>query len=222
MKKLIAIAALALLHFNAFTQNMELNGSGKIITKSFDLKDFDKLELRDLNGKIDLQIGKPFFISADIDDNIIDLLEVKNEGGKLSLSFKGNKNNKRYIEKTNIKIKICMPAITEIDHNGNSELLVTGINGGNLKLSNRDNGNSTLKGFIDFLEITKKGNGNINAYELTTKIAEINAKGNGELYINVNERLQAIASGNGNVTNKGKAGFGGNSSASGNASLIKK
>jgi carbon monoxide dehydrogenase subunit G len=222
MKKLITIATVALFNFNAFSQNMELNGSGKTTAKSFDLKDFDKLELKDLNGKIEVQNGKPFSISAEIDDNIIDLIEVKNEAGKLSLSFKGNKNNKLYIEKTNIKIKICMPVITEIDHNGNSELLVTGINGGNLKLSNLDNGNSTFKGNIDFLEITKKGNGDINANELITKMAEINAKGNGEVYINVNDKLQAIVSGNGNVTNIGKAGFGSDSSASGNASLIKK
>jgi Putative auto-transporter adhesin, head GIN domain len=222
MKKLIAIAAITLFNLNAFTQNMELNGSGKVITKSVDLKDFDKLELKDLNGKIEVQVGKPFSITVSIDDNLMDLLEIKNENGLLRMNFKSNKNNRRYIEKTNIKIQINMPVLTEINHNGNSDLLVTGINGGDLKLSNLDNGNSKLKGNINFLEIAKKGNGNINAYELITKIAEINTKGNGELFINVNERLEVIASGNGNVTNKGKAGFGGNSSASGNASLIKK
>ena len=62
----------------------QVRGSGKIISRTYDYKNFDKVSLTDLSGKIEIEIGKPFSIRADIDDNLLDLLEVEaNDPGHL-------------------------------------------------------------------------------------------------------------------------------------------
>ena len=76
-------------------QKGPLNGSGKIISKTFDNKDFDKIELKDFDGKVEIEVGKPFSISIDIDDNLEKLLSVKENNGKLKIEFEGNENNKK-------------------------------------------------------------------------------------------------------------------------------
>ena len=40
--------------------NAQLKGSGKIITKNYDYKNFSQLSLQDLDGKIEVETGKKF------------------------------------------------------------------------------------------------------------------------------------------------------------------
>lgn len=85
----------------------QLKGSGKTITKSYDYQNFDKVFFNDLDGKIEVEVGKPYSISITIDDNLLNLLTVsENSKNKtLAVSLKGNNNNKLYIEDTKIKSK---------------------------------------------------------------------------------------------------------------------
>lgn len=123
MTKLIFVIALTLTSIFA---NAQLKGSGKTVTKSYEFKNFDKLSLQDLDGKIEVEIGKEFSISITIDDNLLPLLsfEETSSENELKIFFKNNTNNNKYIEDTNVKIKITMPKILEIKHSGNSSLIV--------------------------------------------------------------------------------------------------
>ncbi|MDI5886897.1 hypothetical protein [Flavobacterium yafengii] len=57
MTKLIIAIVLTLTSTFA---NAQLKGSGKISTKNYDYKNFDKVYFEDLDGKIEVQIGKSF------------------------------------------------------------------------------------------------------------------------------------------------------------------
>ena len=67
MTKLIIAIVLTLTSTFA---NAQLKGSGKAITKTYDYKNFDKLSFQDLDGKIEVEVGKEFSISVTIDDNL--------------------------------------------------------------------------------------------------------------------------------------------------------
>lgn len=56
MAKLIIAIVLTLTSTFA---NAQLKGSGKISTKNYDYKNFDKVNFEDLDGKIEVEIGKP-------------------------------------------------------------------------------------------------------------------------------------------------------------------
>ena len=219
MKTIITTIAFLVVTATSFAQ---LKGSGKTITKTYDYQNFNKVFLDDLDGKLEIEVGKPFSIFITIDDNLLDLLSVVEHSGNktLTVSLKGNKNNKMYIEDTKIKVKITMPFISEVSNNGNSGLTVTNINSKYFKSSNPVNGSTTISGIVDNLEVSCSGNGVLNAKQLVAKNAKIKATGNGNAYVNVTEEITVKTSGNCTVINSGKAKFNSESSSSGNSRFV--
>lgn len=218
MKSLSFITMMLFSYVSLFGQ---LRGSGIIANKQYDFTNFDKLELLDLDGTITVEIGQKWSIQVAIDENLLPLLafdENKSETN-LRIFLKDNKNNNKYIENTNINIKITMPEVSVIKHNGNSKLFVHDIVGRYLGIENGSNATTILSGSIDQLDIKNTGNGNLIATQLTTKTAEIKCKGNGNVKVNVVDKIKARFSGNGSVFNSGKAIFE-NSSTIGNGRLI--
>ncbi len=202
--------------------NAQLKGSGKRITKNYGYKNFDKLSFEDLDGTIDVEIGKPWSISITVDDNLERLLNFSENSTdhELQIQFKGNQNNKMYVENTNINIKITMPEASVIKNSGNSDLTINNILGRYFRLENTGNGKSRISGTIDTLDIVKTGNGDVNAENLLAIKADLKSTGNGNLTANVAEELTGKLTGNGDIINKGKARFDSNSKKSGNGDLI--
>ena len=202
--------------------NAQLKGSGKTITKTYSYKNFDKLSLQDLDGQIEVEIGKTWSCSVTIDDNLESLLSFSENvsENELLIQFKENKNNQMYVEETNFKIKITMPEVSVIRNTGNSDLIVKNIFGRYFRLQNTGNGESKISGSIDVLDIVKTGNGDVNAENLVAKKADLKSTGNGNLIANVSDELTAKLSGNGDIINKGKAKFDSKSKKSGNGELI--
>ena len=220
MKKIFFAIVLIITSF----ANAQLKGSGKIITKTFDYKNFDKVYFEDLDGKIEVEIGKPWSILITIDDNLESLLHLSENvsENELKIQFKGNKDNQMYVENTNLKIKITTPEASVIKNSGNSNLSVQNISGRYFKLENTGNGDSNVSSTIDVLDIIKIGNGDVDASNLNVKKAELKSSGNGDLTVNVSETLSARLTGNGDIINTGKAKFDSGSKKSGNGDLILK
>ncbi len=197
-----SIFLLAIL-FTSFTTFSQLRGSGKTITKTFDYQNFNKVNFDDLDGKHEIEVGKPFSISITIDDNLANLLTlVENADEKLlTVSLKGNRNNKMYIERTKISVKITMPFLAEVSNNGNSGLIVSNIKSKNFKSENPVNGSTTLSGIVDNLEVVCNGNGNLDATKLVAKNAKITCRGNGNARVNAIKITESNKSGNGNIEN---------------------
>lgn len=205
-----------------FLTSAQLRGSGKTITRSYDFKNFDKVYFKDLDGKLEIEIGKAFSITVTIDDNLESLFSIsENETEhELTVCFKNNKNNRKYIEDTNFKIKITMPEASVIKNMGNSNLNIQNVIGRYFRIENTGNGDTKISGTTDSLDIVKSGNGNINAEILIAKKAVIKNTGNGDVTANVSEELTANLNGNGDIKNIGKAKFDNNSKKTGNGDLI--
>ncbi len=189
----------------AQAQSGPLHGSGKVLTKSFNFQDFDKLNFEDFDGNIEVEIGKPFSIKIEIDENLAPRLKVEKDTKEYALTVKleGNYNGKLYLEDTRIKIKVTLPEASVIQHRGNTNLHVSGIVGRYFRLENNGNGTATLQGNIDELDLKKNGNGNVKAKNLVAKTAKVKSYGNGNVSINAQISLMAHGSGNGNVVQFG-------------------
>jgi DUF4097 and DUF4098 domain-containing protein YvlB len=188
-----------------YAQKGPLKGSGKVITKVFYFKDFDKISFEDFNGNIDIEIGKPYEIKIDIDDNLEPLLRVQKDDNEnlLKIWLDQNKNGRLYLENVNIKIKVSMPESSVIKNAGNADLKIWGIRGRYFRLENSGNGDATLKGQIDELDIKKSGNGDVKAQNLEAKIAKVKSAGNGNVSVNSNISLRANGTGNGDILQYG-------------------
>lgn len=220
MKKITLTLALM---FSFFAGLAQLKGSGKTITQDFNYQNFDKVYFEDVDGKLEVAIGQTWSIKVTIDDNLAPLLSFKENKseGELTLFFKGNKNNRMYLEDTHVNIKITMPEASVIRNDSNASLMVTGVTGRYFRLENLSNANTKVVGTVDELDLKNTSNGNANLSELQAKKATITCRGNGNATVNVSDEIIATVSGNGNVVNKGKAAFDARSSRSGNGNLLK-
>lgn len=219
MKTILITIALALTSILASAQ---LRGSGKISTKNYDFKNFDKVYFENLDGKLEVEIGKPFSINVTIDDNLENIFTISENTTEheLTISFKDNWNNKKYIEDTNLKIKITMPEASVIKNIGNSDLIVKNVIGSYFRIENTGNGDAKISGTTDSLDIAKSGNGNIDADQLVAQKSKIKNTGNGDVTVNVSQELNATLNGNGDIKNIGKAKFDNNSKKTGNGDFI--
>ncbi len=213
-------ASFLLIGLGAFAQNKPLKGSGKTVTQTFVYSNFTKIDFNDLDGKIEVEVGKPFSISVTIDDNLQPLLSVIEEERTLKLSLKGNRDNRMYIEETSIVVKISIPELTALQHKGNTTLNVTGIVANYLRIENFGNGNILAKGTADTLEIICKSNGAVRAERLQAQKITAVASGNGTVFINTSNTFSGNVSGNGNIINRGAGKEDAASSSSGNGKII--
>lgn len=197
--KIILTMAICLNMMIVNAQKGPLFGAGMVLNRSFDFKDFDKISFEDFDGKIEVEIGKPYSIKVEIDENLEPRLEVlKEEKEELTIRLKGNYNGKLYLENTRIKIKVTMPEVTRIMHRGNTNLHVTGIFGHYFRLETDGNGNATLQGNVNELDIKKSGNGEVRAQSLIANIAKVKSYGNGN--VSVNSQISLSANGGGNCS----------------------
>lgn len=221
MKKLIIFSATLLVTIQmAFCQMGALKGSGKIVNKTFSYHDFDKIQLNDLDGRVEVEVGKPYSIKISIDDNLEPLLTVSENNKTLTVALNKNENNRRYVENTNIKITISVPALNGVVHNGNSDAFITGLKNNNFSAKSTGNGNLLLTGTADNIEINKAGNGDVDAAKLTVKNAKIISVGNGDVKVNASETFTADGTGNGDIINRGSAKASADSKQKGNGEII--
>lgn len=208
--------------YNVKSQNRPLVGSGKLVTLKYTQSGYDKVNLMDFEGIIDIQIGKPHFVEIQIDDNIAKLVHVdlNKEENELTISVKGNKNGKLYLEDIHSKITITLPESSVIKHRGNSSVTVEGIIGRYFRFEQQGNGDVKLVGSIDELEITKTGNGGVFAEKLISKTANVNSLGNGNVSICADTSFSAKGVGNGNIIQFGKGKSTVHSSIIGNGRIL--
>ena len=225
MKKLVLIIITLIAVFNPKSNGQKgpLRGSGIIKTLTYDGAGYDKVNLLDFEGRIQIEIGKKHSLKIDIDDNIAELVQfdlnkIENE---LTVSVAGNKNGRLYLEDINSQIIITMPESSVIKHRGNSNVYISGLSGRYFRLEQQGNGDAFLTGTIDDLDISKTGNGTVFAERLLSKTANVTSLGNGNVKINAMETFTAKGAGNGDViqTGKGPASF--FSNIVGNGKIVK-
>jgi Putative auto-transporter adhesin, head GIN domain len=205
------------------SQKGPLRGSGKVIEQTYSFTNFDQINLQDLDGNVEIEVGKPYSVAIAIDDNLVRLLRVEySEKSKLSVYLEGNRNNRLYIENTQIKVRICLPSLSYVVHSGNDNLTVTGIQGEHFKLNASGNGKVMLNGTVGELEIVRSSNAHIHADKLFAKTAYVKSLGNGNAVINVSKSFVGIGAGNSSIINVGTGAKSLGSGISGNGRIVSK
>lgn len=204
MKKLfvLLIACMAIVTVQA--QDKALRGSGILTERTISLNGFDKIDLQGVNGKIVIEIGKPFSIVLKVDDNLDSLIRFE----------KLNENRLRialwvprpytWLMESHITIHITMPEISVFSNQSNADVLINGLMGRYLRISNQGNGDVRVRGtVVDELDIVNNGNGDVVTDELPSKKAALDKSGNGNVTLRTNENFRVRMAGNGDVLNKG-------------------
>ena len=194
------------------------NKTSIMITKDFEISDFETLNLEVIGEVIFEQSASPY-LSAEGNQNLVDELDVSQKNNRLSI--KSKKDRSLFSDKGKLTLKIGSPSLNEIQQKGVGSLLIKGsfdakslsvIHTGvgsftvdnckldQFNLESQAVGSSRVKGIAKNVVLKSDGVGNIDCSDLKAEKAKIVSKGVGNLSVYADQELDITVKGVGNVT----------------------
>jgi phage shock protein PspC (stress-responsive transcriptional regulator) len=192
------------------------------ITRTFDVRDFDKIEAHGTN-RINLIQGENFSVSATGPEDDINELKLTNENGSLLAYREDRFRICIFCRQHEVTIDVTMPDLSFVDASGasrvtssdfvvdNFTLEASGASRADIKLSANQikidlSGASTadLIGQANGMNFKISGASRLNADQFTTSIAEGRTSGASKAFLWVNDELHVTASGASKVRYKGQ------------------
>jgi len=192
-----------------------LKGSGKIVTKSFEVGDFDKLTFSGI-GKIIIEQGEETSLEVEAENNVIDALKINTSASELEIGFKSRFINVIPTKDIVFHLKVkdlkevsisgagsieCDNLIVEslsLDSSGVGSVKIN-ILASDLKIGISGAGKVNLSGKVDTQQLDISGVGSYDAKELVSKDCEISISGAGKAVVNATQTLDIEMSGIGKV-----------------------
>ena len=197
-----------------------VNGKGEVVTKTFPLTGFDKVDFS-TQGEVILVVDDEQFVEVKSNQNIIDALKLEVSGTTLHIKTKSGKNIHKYDELT---IFVHAPRINKVETSASGN--ITGGNGiagpgfeaktsasGNITITGIDSqdvdaetsasGNITLSGVSNKCDFEVDASGNIHAFGLESNETEAETSASGNIETRTNNVLRIKISASGNVSYKG-------------------
>ena len=192
MKRIFYIAAMALLCSSCFHVNTNytgdinpIKGTGPVISKTFDFKDFDTIEI---NGGADVTFNQSsiYEVTVRTQESIFDWLDYKVEGSKLVLQVK----DKRSVRAEVFDIVIQAPELNKVVVNGASDFDIRGL---------RIDGD---------LDVQVNGAGDLDFDQIACESLSVQVNGAGDAKrssLNIRKTLKVEVNGAGDVDITGRA-----------------
>jgi hypothetical protein len=203
---------------NAFAE--QIKGSGKVVSKEIKIDAFTQLKM---NGVFNVLIsqGDKEALTIEADDNLVDLIEIRNDGNVLTIKQKKESD----IKSTKFNIYITVKDLEKIETSSVGNIQTsTPLNLKNLDLSSScvgdiqleincekftanisSVGDLNLKGKSGETIIKNSSVGNINAVDFISDILKVDNSGVGDVEVYAEKEISLISSGVGNVAYKGNA-----------------
>ena len=192
MKRIFYIAAMALLCSSCFHVNTNytgdinpIKGTGPVISKTFDFKDFDTIEI---NGGADVTFNQSsiYEVTVRTQESIFDWLDYKVEGSKLVLQVK----DKRSVRAEVFDIVIQAPELNKVVVNGASDFDIRGLR---------------IDGDLD-VQVNGAGDLNFDQIACESLSVQVNGAGDAKLSsLNIRKTLKVEVNGAGDVDITGRA-----------------
>lgn len=213
-----------------------LKGSGEVITKSFEVGDFDRLIFSGI-GKIIIVQGEETSLEVEAESNVIDALKINTSAGRLEIGFKSRfinviptKDIVFHLKVKDLKkINLSGAGIIECDNLNVESLSVDSSGVGSIKINITASdleigisgaGKVNLSGEVDTQQLNISGVGSYDAKELVSKDCEISISGAGRAVVNATQTLDIEMSGVGKVDYVGNPSITQNVSGAGSINSI--
>jgi len=198
-----------------------INGSGTVTNEQRTVSPFDKITVAGI-FTVYLSQGDIESVEVEIDDNLQQYVEVRNEGSKLILDItdrikfgKTTKNN-IYVTLKNIDLLsitgVCTVKTLDPLNFDFLTINVSGVSSGELEMyCNKLNvnisgvGNIELRGSATELDVKKSGVGNFNGKKLEAAKVNVVNSGVGSVSVYATQELSLTNSGVGSITYSGDA-----------------
>lgn len=223
MQKLLLIFTITICFLSCDSNTIK--GDKNIVTKEFEVSDYSKIHLTTLGNVIYTQNENlPSRLYIEIDSNLVDFIDIKNEDGYLCIfnkegvNFRASKFNIYANSKTIKDIKLSGVGKFKAPEKVNANKIdmtmkgVGDINFYNLEADSaivylEGTGRISIKGYATYAAIEAKGVGSIDASEFIADKAECRLQGVGKIDVHVTDSLTTWNSGIGKIRNQSTAHF---------------
>ncbi len=189
--KIIASLVLVVSLIGTGNSLAQVKGNGNIITQRIEVGSFSKLN-NGLSSNYKVVIGDKREVKITIDENLIDLLEIKVIDGELNID-----QGKWISSSTKIIVEISTPTLTQFINSAHGSYDIKGISTDTF-IVDAQVGDVSLSGIVEKL-VVETNVGKINALNLIASSALVNVTSFGVLKLNVVEELEANVSSNGKI-----------------------
>ena len=178
--------------------NDMIEGSGDMETRTFDLKDFEVIELL---GAMDIvvEFGRSQEVEITLDDNLFDNLELDVSGKTLAIGWEESCS-----PDGDCRMKITMRKLKAIKIKGAGDFDIRDFDGDTFDYDLYGAGDLDINGKVDDLSITLNGAGGIEGKGLQAKHVKARLNGVGEVEVTATESIDARVSGVGEINYWGK------------------
>lgn len=225
MRRILIASAIGMLvaQASAAQDQKTIEGNGKLVTRTVDVKSFDVLKA---SGVYELKLaqGATESVKIEADENLQELFHVRNEGSKLVIEMEKLKNT-NLKSKNKMRVYVTFKKLKEMELStvgnvsseerlafddlelknksvGNVDLDLTA---NNINVDNKSVGNVELSGKAQNAVFTNKGVGNFRAGKFVVQTVEIDNSGIGSAEVNAEKGLKVNDNMMGKVKNKGAA-----------------
>jgi hypothetical protein len=199
-----------------------IRGNGQIRTEDRSVNNFKNVEVSGA-AKVYVSQGSPATVKIEGDDNLLQYMEVTQEGDKIMVRERPGFN---LVPTGDLKIYVTAPAFSRIAASGacdiigrskisNSESLALHVSGAgdirmeidapSLAAKVTGSGSIDLRGETKDVDLELSGAGHAHCYELLSENTKIDISGAGSAEVYASVRLDAEVSGAGSVVYKGNA-----------------
>ena len=209
----IGLLAIAVLPLSACALGT-LRGSGKLVTETRSVNDFNRVSLSG-SGKVIITQGEEESLTIETDDNVIDYIASEVKGGTLTLGTKSGKS----VSPTRLRFTLSVKDLVglkvsgsgditsasldtdrlEIGVSGSGDIQIDSLTAKALKIGISGSGHVELAGKSPTQEVTISGSGNLRAADLQCETAKVTISGSGSATVWATESLNARMSGSGSV-----------------------
>lgn len=166
-----------------------IKGSGNVKSETRDVSGFKAIEA---GNAIVIQVaaGKDFAVKVEADDNLLPLIKTEVSGGELKIFTEG-----KISTRNEIRVRVSMPELDGISLSGASYGIVSGVNSNSLDLGASGASKITIEGRAQTIQAEASGASTIDAANLQTENANVEASGASNINVNTLNNLTAEASG---------------------------
>ena len=175
---LIILLILPALACNSTVIGNTVNGSGKIVTKSYDVSGFSRVSLEGF-GDVYITQDETESLSVETDDNIFTQLDIRVRGDELAL---GTKLNASINPTKSIIYHVTVKDLSEITLAGSGNIYIEPLQTRDMKVMVAGSGDVEINGLDGTdLSISLPGSGNITIEEIAVTSVDTSINGSGDI-----------------------------------------
>lgn len=174
---------------------------GKDVRQVAALKSLDINNVRSIDMTINVRVGSEPSLVIEADNNLLPMIHTETSGDTLKIWTDGNLRS----SSNGIRVTYTTPRLTQIKAYGSGRVVLGGLNGDALYITQSGSMRMQLAGSVGRLDIDRNGSGTLDASAMSSTTANIASNGSGRVELGPvrGEQFSAVLQGSGSLSASG-------------------